>query len=570
MARKKRKSAKQIEANTKLVEYIQKCRKAAMDASKGRREAMAELWNAFQNKQDFSKKKRWQAKMFAPKTWMKIEKAAGEVKRAALQINKLFKLAIDDEQEWDDEKKGLLLKEMPRVEAKFKRAIEKSNFSNVYSEMAKSSFLLGVGWPKPLWEGDKGGLYYQNVEALNVHVAPDYKPYEDERASYLIEDQEMDLAKLKSAARKINKAAGKQIFDMEEIEKIGEDYKKIEEDSKENARKGFSEYEKVNKKVGLWQFWGDYINEDEDEIEENIMCWVANEKYLIRKQQNPFIHEKAPYIPTFPLAYPHRGTAGISLVEPTMKLQYAYNNLFNQYLDNMNFSVNKMFEYDPNRINNPKELMSVYPGKLFEKEGAEQVIQEIKMSPVGKEAITGLDTLNREMQEGSSVTDFTLGMPSKKEKTLGEVEIKTAESRGLFDTIARDLEQNSIKPLLEMSYSLLVQHEDFEPIEGKYIIKVGGLTLLLMQKDMIEKISQVLGIVGKVPQLMMKTDLDDLWKKYLSVLNLSDVYIEPAEQQQMMPTGQPGAEGGVEQRAAEDARNLVAQMNPQQILRLTG
>jgi hypothetical protein len=74
-------------------------------------------------------------------------------------------------------------------------------------------------------------------------------------------------------------------------------------------------------------------------------------------------------------------------------------------------------------------------------------------------------------------------MPSQQSKTLGEVQLKTMESRGLFDTIARDLERNSIKPLLEMSYSLLVQFAGFPEIEGRYLFSVGGLSLLLMQKE---------------------------------------------------------------------------------------
>jgi hypothetical protein len=551
--------AKNTEDEAYIVEYIQKCRKEAMDAAKSRREAWKELWNAYQNKQDNRFKEAWQSKMFAPKVWMKVEKAAAEVKRALLQMNKLFKFAIDDEQELEDEQKEQLLEEMPRIEARFKRALEKSNLANVYAEMSKASFLLGKGVPKALWDFEKEGLSYQNIQALDTHISPDYKIYEDERPPYLVEDQEMNLANFKAMAEKVNKAAGTEIYKTKVLDDLEEDFREVERQQEKQKQLGMGRYKEVSKRVYLWQFWGDIIYDD-GELEENVLCVVVNKKYLVRKQSNPFDHRKTPYVVTFPLPYPHRGIAGCSLVEPTVRILNTYNNLLNMYVDNMNFSVNKCFEYDPNKLLNPKSVKTMYPGKTLETTGSEYpVVKEVPVTPVGKDAISGLEVLDREMQEATSVTEFNQAMPSKKTKTLGEIEIKTAESRGLFDTIARDMEQNSIKPLLEMSYSLLVQFSDFEPIEGKYIIKVGGLSLLLMQKEQGEQIQQVIGMAAKVPQLAQMTDIGQLWNKFLGLLNLQDAYIDE-DDREVDPAM-------IEQKAQLDARKAVEQMSPEQIMR---
>jgi hypothetical protein len=233
------------------------------------------------------------------------------------------------------------------------------------------------------------------------------------------------------------------------------------------------------------------------------------------------------------------------------------------FVDNMNWSVNKSFEYDPNRLLNPKGILTIYPGKLVQTNTSDQVMKEVPVTSVAKDAIPGLEVLGREIQESTSVTEFIEGMPSRKAKTLGEVEIKTAESKGLFDTIARDLEQNSIKPLLEMSYSLLVQFADFEPIEGKYVIKVGGLSLLLIQKEQVEQVERVLQIAVKVPEFVEMTDMGALWQKFLGLMNLQDVYIEEDDRGMGMEQSEE-----IERKAALDARKAVAQMDPREIMQM--
>ena len=552
-----------------VIDHIAECRKQAMDAALDRRKVWKEMWESYQNRQDNSMKQPWQSTVFAPKVWMKVEKASAEVKRAFLHINKLFKLALDERNQYEQEEKDELIKAMPEIETRFKRELEDSNLSNVYAEMAKSAFLLGIGLPKVLWDSDKEGLNYENAEALKTHISPDFKPFEEERPKYIVEDQEMDLATFRLMAKKVNESSGKKIYDMKKVDQIKEDFKSEDKDAENRKQKGLGQYKEVNKRVHLTLFWGDIVDKDGYEKEENVFCVVANKKYLVRKQANPFDHKNIPHVITFPIVFPHRGIAGVSLVEPTAKLLFVYNNLLNMYIDNMNFSVNKMFEMDPNRLLNAKTVMTLMPGKKIEKIGDAPVITVVEVPSIAKDAQPGLDTLNREMEEGTGVTEFIEGMPSKKAKTLGEVEIKTAESRGMFDTIARDLEQNSIKPLLERSYSLLVQFKDFPDIKGKYVFKVGGLSLMLMAKEMVEKITQVLGMALKSEVLGQMTDTDDLWKKYLGIMNLQDAYIEKEER--VMPE-QEGMEQegqqGVQQKAAADAKRMVAQIPPEQLRKL--
>ena len=118
-----------------------------------------------------------------------------------------------------------------------------------------------------------------------------------------------------------------------------------------------------------------------------------------------------------------------------------------------------------------------------------------------------------------------------------------------------------------------------------YEFKVGGISLLLLQKDQTDKLMQVLGMTGRAPILAQMTNIPELWEKLLSLFNLGDVYKEPQPQTQPQgqPQGQPQLQGqgqrisqqeilqresrkDIQGRAASDAKKTVAKMSPQEIM----
>jgi len=65
-----------------------------------------------------------------------------------------------------------------------------------------------------------------------------------------------------------------------------------------------------------------------------------------------------------------------------------------------------------------------------------------------------------------------------------------------------------------------------------------------------------------VPPLAQRTDIDDLWKKYLSIHNLSDAYREPQEAEEQITEEQMAA---IQEKAAADAKQDVAEMSPEEL-----
>ena len=531
----------------KTRQYIHDLKKEAEDSTKERRNEAEELWALYQNKQDWSKKKDWQSKICVPKVFMTVEQAASTVKRAIMSPQKLFKaVPINPE---DKE----ALSAAPKVEEFLVNAIRESNFIEAYGSHIKSSFLLGFGSCKVLWDN---GLSFSNVDAFDLFIDPDYRSDSSGKAKYTIEHKEMDLHALKEMAKRINRESGRQIY--KNLDKIVEDNRDVETNFKQRARRGISEHNKTDKRVKLDEYWGDVVEKGKI-LKKNQVVVVANDRVIIRQQNNPFVHGKEPYIYTTPIVYPHRGVWGVSLAAPVINLQYAYNNIMNLYVDNLNFSVNKVYEYQPTNLLNPKGLTYVYPGKMVAKHTSAPALAEVKTSGVGQDALLALQVIQSEIEKGTAVTEYLKGT-SGKTQTKAEVEIKTAQAEGMFDTIARSIESTSLSPLIEMCFELLIQYGDMPPeLRGRYKFRVGGLTLLLLRQEQISRVQNVMGLALQSKTISQMTDIGALYQKYLNYMDLEDVFAK----EQQGPN--PDQVAQMQEQAAKQAKQDVGKMAPEQV-----
>lgn len=542
-----------------VLEYVKNCKQEAKDASKALRRLWTELWQTYQNHQDYSAKEKWQSKCCLPKIFMTVERATSLVSKALFDVGRLFKMEIPASVRAKAEGNDEILDEMEvkrkKDEQDFKSAIEESNFSNIYSEMTKGSFLLGSGDVKVLWEN---GLHYENVDIQNTFWHPKMKPLQ-QNPKYMIEYKEMDLATLHKIAKKVNKDAHKQVYKMSKIKEIASDAIKQETKRQADVRKGLWEHKLTSPQVSIDEFWGDIVHENGTDITENQLISIANENTIIRWHNNPFDHKRAPTIKTSPIIYPHRGIAGVSLVEHIVRIWYVLNNVVNMGVDNMNYSINKMFEIQTGLLLDAATANRLFPGKTFKVRGQGQAVREVATYPISGDFFKMVEVLDREIQRGTAVTEFLEALGSTRKVTKGEVDTKTEEAHTFFDVIARRLELNSIKPVLQMSWELMKQFADKK---GDYEFKVGGLSLLLLQKEQTEKLMQILGMAGKAPLLQQLTDIPELWKKLLTIYNLSEVYKEPEPM-----TAGPGEQGGdVDAQAAAAAEQEVSKMTPQEIM----
>ena len=535
------------------VQYVLDCIREAEDATRDQREAWAELWDLYQNKQDYSNKKRWQSKVFIPKIFMTVEQAAAMVKRAVMSVNRLFTMTPKDPNN------QVAVQFQSQVERSFAEQLSKSNFPDAYGEMIKSGFLLGLGVPKVLWDGNGKRLVFGNVKADHCYIDPYFQPGVHPYPKFIVEHKMMDLADFREEAKAINQEAGKPIYDMAEINKIEGGFTDNDTQEEDRTHLGISDFSSQSPKVCLHEFWGTVVSEDGMTKKPNQLIVVANKQYKVRKQDNPFDHKRPPYLPTYPIPYPHRGVGGVSLVAPVATLQYAYNNLFNMVMDNLNFTVNKSFEINTAAVLNASTLTDIYPGKLIHKNGPNAAVTPMETTQIGQDSFLTMQLIESEIQRGTAVTEFVMGL-SGVSKTATEAQLKTSQAQGIFDVIARNIEIHSLKPLLEMALDVLIQYGVIPmQVKGLYDITVGGLTLLLQRQEQIQQIQGVLGMALQMPSLGQMTNIPMLFKKLLNLYNLGDVYQENVNIQ--APTMEQ--QQAIHQQAMNDAKQFVQRVQTQ-------
>lgn len=551
----------------RIRQYVLACRKEAEDATANRRATWDDLWLVYRCQQDNSKKEDWQSKAFSARIFMAVTRSAEMIKKAALQSSELFALR-------PPRNSDIRAEDLEGPEGNLQDAIEASNMANILGEAAIPAFLLGIGYVKALWENN--GLYYESIDPSNMYVDPFWKPFSAKRPRYVIERQEVDLVTLLREAKRLNKDSESNLYDIKVIEELGDSSSDSKETSDEESHTGLLKVSAATKRVTLLLFWGDVVDRDEEVVDrdeeseekgvlENQLIVLANQRVIIRKQKNPFDHGRAPYIPVMPLPFPGRGVAGNSTAEPAIRMQLSYNNLLNLALDNANFTVNQMYEIDRTAADeNSTNMTNVYPGRTwFRKHGATGPIVTPVSTPTKLPETVGLLTLLKEEIEHVMGINEWVSPRQGREKTATETKIKAGATRSFFDVIARDIEANTIKPLLEMAISLLSQFAGTMEFQVPHRIVVGGLSIMLQSDVMVDRIMQLMMLFGKVPALLEMVDVPMLFRKLLSLYQLQDVYKEAPKGS---AGGAPGQEGqDVEAKAAEAARKTVANIPPEQI-----
>jgi len=609
-----------------VLEYVQDCWRRYQDVTTEIRTGWEELWQAYQSKQDYSKKQSWQSQICIPRIWMLVERASAEIRRAVMNTDQLFSVELDDiderakiaqaqaeiqsipsqqEKMLLDRLDGLAQQEdlgplrqtyakaaselrraignrlarasvrltealdalrpqeaiRGQIETAFRSAIAKSNLAAVYSDVLKTAMLLGVGVIKCGWDRARKVPLHRAVSPENFAVDPDWDATADEVPEWCIETTYVKLPRLMAIAKEANEAG--KIYDVAKIKQLQADYAEFEI-GQEARRKGITEQMYKAGSVKLTHFWG-YVPDPNVKTSfaasgKMVYAIIANDNYLIRLTANPFAHGRPPYVLVVPLRYPGRSFCGTSLAACGLKLAYAYNNLFNLMLDNLNLTVNKMYQCSPSDLSDPKQLTSVYPGKIWRLrpgvDSSKPIIQEVPTGQLGIDGFRALEFIHNDIQEVTGITEFIQGLPGRQVKTLGEIQLKTLESRGLFDIIARELEQHSIRNILEMDYDMCSQFLGLPPRAKNLKINVSGLTVAMAKQEQLQGIMAVFGMVGRLPDLAAKTDLSLLWRKLLAIYGLADAFDWKMEAQSPVQP-KPQAVDLMQQLGQEDASKLV-------------
>jgi hypothetical protein len=294
---------------------------------------------------------------------------------------------------------------------------------------------------------------------------------------------------------------------------------------------------------------------------------LGNDSTVLVYQDNPFLHQKPPYIAFSPLSLPFR-TEGVGLIENVRFIDKALSQIANLSVDTLMFRLLPLFEVAVEAFENPEDLETgIVPGKMLRKNLGNAGIAGIR--PVEFQDISGGTTqvaamLDRAHQEGALISDIAEGLPRwKGQQTATESSLLQQQSESFMGGMAADIEKEAIEPLVTMAMDLIFQFIDtandprvasilgvgsdvlngmsreevIELIQGDYKVKSVGITGQLMKAEMLQNLVQLMNLIGQNPQAWLPyINQDALLRRILEcfrphIYEIEDIIADPAMQQ---------------------------------------
>lgn len=561
------------------------------------RKPVENIWNKvydlYNNKYDFSKKEDWQSKNYVPKISNAVNAIVGFLKKAVISKREWFSTeALEKKYEeyevsinnlikyWLEKNKfveifgegliaGLLsnliifkvfwrnseiLNETVLPDKAYQTDIikDKGKKENPFVKLLMETSQQGITEEKILEKDFYEVLANSQKQDLRISIIDPYDFYIDPtgKNKYCIHRSYMDLSDLKNVAS----SSG---FDVEEINKISEDFKRQEARYKEDVRKGMNpsvSKPSYRKQIEILEFWGDLYDENGNILYQNCTWTVANDRYLIRKPtKNPFWHQKFPFV-WGPLVKKPFSVYHKNYFEDSLGLAFALTELLNLMLDINSFATAKAFEIDLDILADPEDLVSgLYPAKVLKKRAGgtnANLIKEVSLGTMSPQILRIYQEMDREYQNSARTTEFLLGKPSTRGRpTATEVTIKTQQSSAAIEEVASDVEENVLAPLLQMILVLCLQYQrNFDDMrlfvlqeeivdkikilaaldekEKKQIVnifnfKVRGLSGIVSKQANLEKLLTFIKFIGDTPAVEY-IDFKKLMKKVLNNLELDE------------------------------------------------
>lgn len=150
------------------------------------------------------------------------------------------------------------------------------------------------------------------------------------------------------------------------------------------------------KLVKVWEAW--YRN--------GWVYTIANEKVVIKRRKNPFLHRKFPYIP-FHFIPVMGEPIGLGIPEIMEFIQAELNTGRNQRTDNVNFLLNKIIKFRRGAFDDPEKQLQNKPAAMWGVERMDDV-EFMRTPEINSSAFSEEATLKEDAQNAVGMNDITL------------------------------------------------------------------------------------------------------------------------------------------------------------------
>lgn len=539
-------------------------------------------FQAYHLKQDFSHKLKGQSKEFLPKVATAVEQNAKIIQQGLLDIGAWFK--VDSQEGIDPD----MLKIKPStIYRLLDRQLQKDGFVKKIGDAVKLGMLGGliiakvtgkyVNKPKFVSKKTmKNGKYFNTLEKMedkawqldirlirqeDFHIDP------SGNGLYEFEDMEMDLHAVKALAE------GKDaIYDMNVVKELSgsmdnagydQSQNKANETGQNISQGGF------RRKVKITEIWGTLLDNNGDVCHENIVCTVANDRFVIQQPTpNPFWHQESPYVKASLLSVPH-AVWPKAIMDAATALNFSANEIFNLLLDSGITSVHGIKQIRKDWLEDASQVANgVEQGATLAVNGScppgMKVLESVFTGSQPSEAMNMLNVVNQEGAAAMFTNEIRSGGADMKNTRATAIvensQALTNMSTGMIKNLEGDENSGLMTQILAKSWKVIAQNMDdmnskeVEALLGKKLaeslmamgkeeifadtvqsckFKAFGVSAVMNKMKEFTKLSAMLQIVFSNPALteafMKKYSITKMLTEILRALDIDTFKIEADE-----------------------------------------
>lgn len=401
-----------------------------------------------------------------------------------------------------------------KMEKKIHDQLEESNAKKHLRSTAFECAFFGTGIMKGPFAVDKeypnwneSGEYDPTIKLVPQtssvslwNFYPDPDAVNMEEAEYVVERHKMSRSQLRALKRRPYfraKAIDLALLSGESYTK--EWWEQVMEDDQVDA---------ITERFEVLEYWG-YVDTEVlksyglaipkqlrlmEQVSVNI--WVCNGE-VIRLVMNPF---KPAHIPYYSVPYEVNPYSffGIGVAENMDDTQQLMNGFMRMAIDNAALSGNLLIEVDESNLV-PGQDLSVYPGKVFRREGGApgQAIFGTSFPNVSNENMQMFDKARQLADESTGFPSFAHGQTgvSGVGRTASGISMLMSAANGSIRTVVKNFDDYLLGPLGKALYHFNMQFDYDEAIKGDLEVKAEGTESLMANEVRSQRLMQFLGVV---------------------------------------------------------------------------
>jgi hypothetical protein len=523
-------------------------------------------WDCYHLRQDYSHKRKGQSKEFLAKTSIATEQLVSFLQQGLMDLGDWFRI-----EPGDGVKKPMVTPD--QALKLLMRQLDKNKFSQFYADCLKDglleslmivkvggkfcnkiSFEAGGEGKKKLTKKEKS--YWQLK--LDLVRAEDYFPDPTGDGLYEVQRIETDWHTLYQLAKE-----NPQDFDMDAVEAAYSFTDELQRHKKSRETDQAQTYSQYRRRVTIYECWGNIIEFGTGKLlHENVRAAVTYSGQLIMPPRpNPYWHGTSPFVVS-PIVRVPRSVWHKALMDAPTKHNIAINELYNLMVDGGMMQVFGIKQLHEQWLEDPSQVSEgIPPGETLAVNNScppgEKALERVDTAVLDQNVFNMFNVMNGEFNQSAMTNDMRMGQMPQRQVKATEIVASNQSLTGVFNGIAKVIEEQHIAPLLEKCWLTMAQYmNDLDHDEVKALIgdekaayldslspeerfagsalgnkyKVFGLSTTLNKIQDFKKVTALMQSIGSSPQMMQEFQKKYDFGRLLEVIMKSlDIDVEKLE-----------------------------------------